>query len=78
MTSALCLNCFTDDLAATNRELGVHVPSWPMTLGSDGAGIVVAVGEDVNCFKQGDEVFGCFTSGNNKTASFQVGYLSNS
>jgi NADPH2:quinone reductase len=33
-------------------------PSFPYTLGSDGAGTVAAVGDDVDRFKEGDKVYG--------------------
>lgn len=54
------------------RDYGIMIPSWPATLGADGAGVVESVGEDVKSFKQGDEVLAQFTPGNNKSAAFQV------
>lgn len=58
-----------------NSEIGLYVPSWPVTLGGDGAGIVEAVGEDVKTYKPGDEVFGRFGPVNDKTAAFQVRFF---
>lgn len=55
-----------------DRDYGLFVPSWPATLGGDGAGVVEAVGDDVKSFKQGDEVFARFTPGNDRSAAFQV------
>ena len=46
------------------------VESWPAVLGIDGAGIVEGVGQGVNNFKAGDEVFSLFGH-DPKAASFQ-------
>ena len=38
---------------------GLLVEKWPIVLGCDASGIVVATGEDVTKFKVGDGAFGC-------------------
>lgn len=40
-----------------SRAFGIMVQSWPAVLGVDAAGIIDSVGEAVNDFKPGDEVF---------------------
>ena len=49
---------------------GFMIESWPAVLGSDGAGIIEAVGQGVSKFKAGDEVFSLFGH-NSKSAAFQ-------
>jgi NADPH:quinone reductase-like Zn-dependent oxidoreductase len=44
-------------------------PSFPYILGSDGAGTVVAVGEDVSKFKEGDRIYG-FSSFDGRTGFY--------
>lgn len=48
------------------------VEKWPVVFGSDGAGVVDAVGEGVEKFKKGDEVMAKFARGTDKGGSFQV------
>ena len=54
------------------RYYGTYVPSWPFVFGSDGAGVVEDVGENVKGVKKGDEVLGTFSAGDERKASFQV------
>ena len=49
---------------------GFMVEKWPAVLGADGAGVVEAVGQGVNNFRVGDEVFSLFGH-DSKAASFQ-------
>lgn len=49
---------------------GFMVDRWPVVLGTDGAGIVEAVGQGVNKLKEGDEVFSLFGH-DSRAASFQ-------
>src|ERR1700733_1695107 len=44
-------------------------PSFPYILGSDGAGTIVAVGEDVSKFKEGDHIYG-FSSFDGRTGFY--------
>ncbi len=44
-------------------------PSFPYILGSDGAGTVVAVGEDISKFKEGDPIYG-FSSFDGRTGFY--------
>lgn len=50
--------------------LGILVDDWPIVLGSDGAGVVEAVGQGVDKFRPGDEVFSLFGH-DRRAASFQ-------
>lgn len=54
------------------RELGLGTP-FPATFGFDGAGVIEAVGSEVKGLNKGDEVFGDYTGGKEKSAAFQVG-----
>lgn len=38
------------------REMGLDWTPYPAVLGYDGAGVVVATGQDVNKFKEGDRM----------------------
>jgi NADPH:quinone reductase-like Zn-dependent oxidoreductase len=38
-------------------KMGIGSPKFPYVLGSDGAGTIVAVGEDVKKFKKGDRIY---------------------
>lgn len=54
------------------RYYGILVPSWPVVLGGDGAGVVEDVGSNVKTLKKGDEVLATFASGDPRGAAFQV------
>ena len=49
---------------------GYMIDSWPAVLGTDGAGVVEAVGQGVVKFKKGDEVLSLFGH-DSRAASFQ-------
>ncbi|KAL3464873.1 chaperonin 10-like protein [Aspergillus heterothallicus] len=51
-TKAVALNPFDGKKLAT----GVAVPSWPVVLGNDAAGVIESVGDEVQGFQPGDEV----------------------
>ena len=51
-------------------DSGHRVTSWPLVPGLDGAGVVDAIGSEVNSFAVGDRVLATFVSGN-RGASFQ-------
>jgi NADPH2:quinone reductase len=50
-------------------EITKQKPSFPYILGSDGAGTVVSVGEDVSKFKEGDRMYG-FSSFDGRTGFY--------
>jgi NADPH:quinone reductase len=50
-------------------EITKQKPSFPYILGSDGAGTVVAVGEDVSKFNEGDSIYG-FSSFDGRTGFY--------
>src|SRR5579883_3507646 len=50
-------------------EITKQTPSFPYILGSDGAGIVVAVGKEVSKFKEGDRIYG-FSSFDGRTGFY--------
>lgn len=52
-------------------DSGHRVTSWPLVPGLDGAGVVEAVGSEVNSFVVGNRVLATFVSGN-RGASFQT------
>lgn len=52
------------------HAFGILVSSWPVVLGSDAAGVVDSVGEDVKGLEPGDEVF-CLAGGSNQAGAFQ-------
>lgn len=52
-------------------DQGHRITSWPLVPGLDGAGIVEAVGTDVNDFGLGDRVLALFTPGN-RGGSYQT------
>ncbi len=51
---------------------GHGVSSWPAVFGTDGAGVVEAVGAEVYAFKKGDEVLARFDPAVPASAAFQV------
>lgn len=65
-TKAVALN----PLDWKNRAFGVTVQSWPAVLGIDAAGVIDSVGESVEDFKTGDEIFG-IGGMDNRGATFQ-------
>jgi len=54
------------------RDFGVMVESWPTVLGLDAAGIIDSVGESVEDFKAGDEVFSLCGMDNRKGAFQEI------
>jgi NADPH:quinone reductase-like Zn-dependent oxidoreductase len=65
-TKAVALN----PLDWKSRSFGIMVQSWPTVLGVDAAGVVDSVGESVQGFKPGDEVFSLAGMGN-RAGAFQ-------
>lgn len=51
-------------------EYGIMVDSWPAIFGADVAGVVESVGEGVDAFKPGDEVFS-LAGHDNRAGGFQ-------
>lgn len=40
-----------------NRAFGIMIQAWPAVLGVDAAGIIEAIGDEIQSFQLGDEVF---------------------
>jgi len=53
-------------------DYGLFVKSWPVVLGGEAAGIVEAIGTEVDGFKVGDEVVAYCSSAYGKSAAFQT------
>jgi NADPH:quinone reductase-like Zn-dependent oxidoreductase len=53
------------------QSTGMLVTAWPIVLGCDASGVVVAIGEHVEKFKIGDQVFGCTRLGAPGYSTFQ-------
>ncbi|KAH8742469.1 chaperonin 10-like protein [Diaporthe sp. PMI_573] len=52
------------------HQFGIMVDSWPAVFGSDVAGVIESVGEGVNAFSPGDEVFS-LTGHDSRAGGFQ-------
>lgn len=58
------------------QHTGANVISpWPVVLGCEGSGVVVAVGDQVTRFKVGDGIYGCTRVGQSEYATFQETFL---
>lgn len=58
------------------QHTGTNVISpWPVVLGCEGSGVVVAVGDEVTRFRVDDGVFGCTRVGQSEYATFQETFL---
>lgn len=52
------------------HQLGLLVETWPVVLGMDAAGVIESVGDGVENFNVGDEVF-CLVGRSNRAGAFQ-------
>lgn len=52
------------------HQFGIMVDSWPAVFGADVAGVVEKIGEGVNTFKPGDQVFS-LAGHDNQAGGFQ-------
>jgi NADPH:quinone reductase-like Zn-dependent oxidoreductase len=58
------------------QHTGSNVVSpWPVVLGCEGSGVVVAAGPGVTRFRVGDGIFGCTSVGVTECATFQEHFL---
>ena len=57
------------------QHTGMLVTEWPIVLGCEASGVVLAVGADVKRFRPGDHVFGCSRLGVSAYATFQETFL---